>query len=168
MGTTLTVATMTGNILYLLHVGDSRAYLIRDGRASLLTRDHTVVGDMVRSRIITPDKMRTHHQRSVLTRAVGLGLFVQPDIDQVPLKRGDRIVICSDGLWSVVEDDEFAALSLQSRNVSELTESLINLALERDTDDNCSAVSIQVQSFGSVHDQSAPGGWRSWLGFSKK
>ncbi|HEX7555103.1 MAG TPA: protein phosphatase 2C domain-containing protein, partial [Leptolinea sp.] len=69
MGTTLTAAYVLGNILYLAHVGDSRAYIIRQGRAKCITTDHTTVGDMVRAKLLSPDKIRTHANRSILTRA---------------------------------------------------------------------------------------------------
>src|SRR5258707_8714271 len=104
MGTTLTAAYVYGDVLYLAHVGDSRAYLIRDGRSICLTSDHTTVGDMVRSNLISSDKIRTHAQRSILTKSVGTALFVQPDIIQQRLREGDRLVLCSDGVWSVIED----------------------------------------------------------------
>ena len=71
MGTTLTVANIAGDRLYLAHVGDTRAYLVRDGKARCLTNDHTMVGELVRMRVITPDKVRTHQQRSVLNRSLG-------------------------------------------------------------------------------------------------
>ena len=90
MGTTLTAVTVVGQQLHLAHVGDSRAYLIRDNRAQCLTNDHTHVGDMVRMKVIPPDKVRTHAQRSILTKGLGLTLFVQPDITQVALQDGDR------------------------------------------------------------------------------
>ena len=66
---------------------------------------------MVRMKVIPPDKVRTHAQRSILTKGLGLTLFVQPDITQVALQDGDRLVLCSDGVWSVIEDQEFALLA---------------------------------------------------------
>src|SRR6202142_183286 len=111
MGTTLTAAYVFGELLYLAHVGDSRAYLIRGGRSTCLTADHTVVGDMVRSKLISHDKIRTHAQRSFLTKSLGTALFVQPDIIQQKLREGDRLILCSDGVWFVVEDEEFTRVA---------------------------------------------------------
>ncbi|MBI5301401.1 MAG: serine/threonine-protein phosphatase [Chloroflexi bacterium] len=145
MGTTLTAAGVVGNQLYLAHVGDSRAYLIRDGRATCLTEDHTTVGELVRMKVLSADKVRTHAQRSILTKGIGLTLFVQPDITQHTLREGDRVVLCSDGVWSVIQDDEFAELTAQTNRAQELSLRLINLALERQTDDNCSAITIHIQ-----------------------
>ncbi len=145
MGTTLTAAHVIGDKLHLAHVGDSRAYLIRAGQATCLTDDHTMVGDLVRMRVLPPDKVRTHAQRSILTRGLGLKLFVQPDLTQIKLKDDDRLILCSDGVWSVVEDDEFAQLAAQAEGMEALSHALIDLALERQTDDNVSAIAIHIQ-----------------------
>ncbi len=140
MGTTLTVAYVLGEMLYLAHVGDSRAYLIRDGHSTCLTSDHTTVGEMVRSKLISPEKIRTHTQRSVLTKSVGTSLFVQPDIVQKKLREGDRLILCSDGVWSVLEDDEFAQVTNEAASVEEICRNIIDLALDHKTDDNASVV----------------------------
>jgi serine/threonine protein phosphatase PrpC len=168
MGTTLTAAYVSGNLLYLLHIGDSRAYLIRNGRAACLTNDHTIVGDMVRSRLIRPEKIRTHDQRSVLTRAVGLKLFIQPDLSQTKLQIGDRIILCSDGVWSVIEDQEFAELSDRANDMHSLAQDLVDLAIERETDDNCSVIAIQIRGFRHQTFEEAPRKERGWLNFFRK
>jgi len=153
MGTTLTAAYVFGDMLYLTHVGDSRAYLIRDGRAICLTADHTTVGDMVRSKIISADKIRTHAQRSVLTKSVGIALFVQPDIIQQKLKEGDHIILCSDGVWSVLEDEEFARVANDQLSVKEMSRALVELALAHETDDNASVVIFQLVKLIPVSSQ---------------
>jgi PPM family protein phosphatase len=145
MGTTLTVAHVLGEMLYLAHVGDSRAYLIRDGRAICLTTDHTTVADMVRSKLISSDKLRTHAQRSILTKSIGTALFIQPDIIQKKLKEDDRLILCSDGVWSVIEDDDFARVASQSDSVHQISQNLIDLALHHETDDNVSVVVFHLR-----------------------
>jgi len=150
MGTTLTAAYVIGDMLYLVHVGDSRAYLVRDGRAICLTEDHTTVGDMVRSKLISRDKIRTHAQRSVLTKSVGLDLFVQPDITQQKLREGDRLILCSDGVWSVIEDEEFAQVASKTSSVNEISQNLVNLALHHHTDDNASVVVFHLRKLVPV------------------
>ena len=152
MGTTLTAAYVVGDMLHLAHVGDSRAYLIRNGRSTCLTSDHTTVGDMVRAKLIPPDKIRTHAQRSVLTKAIGLGLFIQPDINQHQLLEGDRVVLCTDGVWSVINDDEFARVANES-SLEQSSQNLLDLALNRNTDDNVSAVIFHVQKLVSVQEE---------------
>jgi serine/threonine protein phosphatase PrpC len=161
MGTTLTAAHVIGDMLRLAHVGDSRAYLVRDGRATLLTHDHTTVGDLVRMKVLSPDKVRTHAQRSILNRAIGLGLFVQPDICELPLQEGDRLILCSDGVWAVVQDHEFGSLASGARDTNQLSEDLVNLALDRDTDDNVSAIAIHIHRLAPVPAAISRG--RNWL-----
>ena len=160
MGTTLTAVSLIGHRLHLAHVGDSRAYLIRDRQATVLTHDHTHVGDLVRMKVITPDKLRTHAQRSILTKGLGLGLFVQPDITQQSLRDNDRIILCSDGVWSVIEDDEFAQVAQTAHSAAELSQRLIDLALDRESDDNLSAIAIHVHHLGPALPES--NNRRSW------
>ena len=150
MGTTLTAAYVFGDMLYLAHVGDSRAYLIRDGQSVCLTSDHTTVGEMVRSKLISSDKIRTHTQRSVLTKSVGTALFVQPDIIQQKLREDDRLVLCSDGVWSVIEDEEFAQIASESSSMNEISQKLIDLALQHKTDDNASVVVFHLRKLVPV------------------
>jgi serine/threonine protein phosphatase PrpC len=150
MGTTLSVANLVGRQLNIAHVGDSRIYLIRNGQATCLTNDHTMVGELVRMHVLSPDKVRAHNQRSILNKCLGLDLFVQPDVTQVPAREGDVIILCSDGVWSVVEDDDFAHLATSIPDVSQLSRELVGLALERDSDDNASAIAVRVQRLGSA------------------
>lgn len=145
MGTTLTAIFIYGNQLHLAHVGDSRAYLVRGQQATCLTRDHTQVADLVRAKVIPPDRLRGHPQRSILTHTIGLNPFVRPDFSRVSLQEQDRLILCSDGLWSVVEDEDFARLAGQARSAEALSQELINLGLERDTDDNLTALVVFVE-----------------------
>lgn len=169
MGTTLTAAYLVGNLLHLLHIGDSRAYLVRQRQATCLTSDHTLVGDLVRSRLISPEQIRTHARRSVLTRSVGLGLFVQPEITQTKLQVGDSLILCSDGVWGVIEDQEFAEETERAgNNVHFLVQRLVDLALERETDDNCSVIAIHIRGFRYQTFEEEPRKERGWLGFLRK
>jgi serine/threonine protein phosphatase PrpC len=145
MGTTLTAAHIHGGTLQVAHVGDSRLYLVRNNTTSCLTKDHTMVGDLVRMRVIPPDKVRSHAQRSILTRGVGLTLFTKPDFSRHRLEENDCLILCSDGLWSVIEDDEFAGLASAALSAGQLGKRLIDLALERNSDDNISIVVIYVR-----------------------
>ncbi len=166
MGTTLTAVAINPGILSLAHVGDSRAYLVREKRSVCLTNDHTMVGDLVRMKVLSSEKVRTHAQRSVLTKAVGLSLFVQPDLTQHALKQDDCLILCSDGVWCVIGDDEFSVLAAQSRDVAQLSQDLINLALDRKTDDNVSVIAIRIHdlppSNGNGH--SSP----KWFSFLRR
>lgn len=162
MGTTLTAALVVGRTLHLAHVGDSRAYLVRGPKAQLLTSDHTQVGELVRARVIAPGLARTHPQRSILTRALGLGLFVQPELSRVELQPHDRLLLCSDGLWSALEDEELGRLVSAAHSPAEASRQLVELALQRGTDDNLTALSIFVEQLpgGAA---ARPAGWLSRL-----
>ncbi len=145
MGTTLSAVTIIGNRLFVTHVGDSRVYLVRRGHATCLTDDHTQVGDLVRKKLITEDKLRTHERRSVLNRAIGIQLFVQPDITVHTLHAGDHLVLCTDGIWSVVEDAEFGQIVHEAHEPERISERLIDEAMQRDSDDNASVITVHVR-----------------------
>lgn len=149
MGTTITVVNVYGKNLYIGHVGDTRAYLIRNNKATCLTNDHSRVGELVRMKLLSPDKVRTHNQRSVLERCLGFNLFVQPDVFKVPAQNNDIIILCSDGVWSIVEDDEFAKMTSENKDPESLSREIVELALERDHDDNLSVISIHLNRLSS-------------------
>jgi len=149
MGTTLTVVNIIGKKIYVGHVGDSRAYLIRGNKTRLLTNDHTRVGELVRMHVLSPDKVRTHSQRSILEKCLGLNLFIQPDIFQFPVENGDTILLCTDGIWSVIEDQELALLSNEATSAAELNQRIFDLAMKRDSDDNLSAISLRLHNLGT-------------------
>jgi PPM family protein phosphatase len=156
MGTTLTAAYILEDALHLAHVGDSRAYLIRDQQATCLTADHTTVGDLVRTKLIPAEKVRTHSQRSILTKSVGIGLFVKPDISRHKLHEKDYLILCSDGVWSVIQDEEFAQSVLEGKGVDQVSQNLLNLALERQTDDNVSVVTIYIRELSPATQKIQP------------
>lgn len=151
MGTTLTAINLIGNSLYVGHVGDTRAYLIRNRKTTCLTNDHTRVGELVRMKVLTKDKIRTHSQRSVLDKCLGFSLFVQPDIFKKSVQKDDVIILCTDGVWSVIEDDEFAELTASTKNPEELSKKIGGLALERDHDDNLTVVVVHLDNLPDVY-----------------
>ena len=144
MGTTLTAGLLKENTFHIAHVGDSRAYLIRGKISTCLTKDHTRVGELVRMKVLSPDKVRTHNQRSVLSKCLGLDLFVQPDVFEVQVQDGDILIFCSDGVWSVIDDDEFGILASKAVSAEQLNQMIIDLALKRGSDDNVSTVTIML------------------------
>ena len=160
MGTTFSAANLVNNQLYIAHIGDSRIYLVREGQAACLTRDHTRVGDLVAMRVLSPDKVRTHEHRSQLHRALGAQLFIQPDMDRVALQPDDTIILCSDGIWSVIEDEEFAFLAADLENPIHLGQVLLDLALKRHSDDNLSLIAIRVHQLALAGHAPAP--QRTW------
>lgn len=165
MGTTLLAAYLSGNLLHLAHIGDSRAYLIRNGHTTCLTSDHTTVGELVRARMLTPEYVRGHEQRSILTRALGLALFVQPDLSQTKLQPTDWIVLVSDGVWAAIEDSQFGETAQKSGSAQSFCETLLDLAIAQGSDDNCSAVALRVRDFRFQSYEEPAQKERSWLGF---
>ena len=150
MGTTLTAVSLLGNSLHIAHVGDSRAYLVREQSVRCLTNDHTRVGELVRMKVLSPDKLRTHAARSVLMKCLGVELFVKPDLHTAKVQEGDRIVLCTDGVWSMVQDQEFASPGGGGESPEMYCTRILNLALERESDDNLSIVMIEILNLASA------------------
>jgi PPM family protein phosphatase len=149
MGTTLTAVHLHGHTLHLAHVGDSRVYLVRDKVTWCLTNDHTRVGELVRMKLLAPEKARTHNQRSVLNRCVGLELFVQPDIEAISVQEGDLLIMCTDGLWSVVQDEEIGRMAHEAANLEVFGQHIFDLAMDRDSDDNLSVIALRLHKLDS-------------------
>ncbi len=162
MGTTLSAASIVGNQLHLAHIGDSRVYLVRGRKPACLTNDHTAVGELVRLKVLSPDKVRTHERRSVLEKSLGIQLFVQPDISTHVVCEGDTLILCTDGVWAYVQDDEFARIARDASDPDRISQALIDLALERNSDDNVSALVVHVQRLAPA-PAVEPAGRRSGL-----
>lgn len=148
MGTTLTAIVIDDAAAHLAHVGDSRAYLLRDNDVQLLTVDHTVVGAMVADGTLTEEQAAQHPQRSMLTRALGTRRVVDVDVTHVPLQGGDRILLCSDGLTAVVDPLELPKLT-QGNDLDEIVERLVTVSLERGAPDNVTVVLVEVDGIPS-------------------
>lgn len=136
MGTTLTTAVFLPENLILAHVGDCRAYLLREGVLIQLTEDHTLVQEMLAAGSLTPDESVQHPRRNVLTRALGVPEYVQPDQFNLPLKSGDRILLCSDGLHGHVPDSVIESCMKKNKKPEHLVQQLIDQALQTGGDDN--------------------------------
>jgi PPM family protein phosphatase len=149
MGTTLTAALIDGDTVHLVHVGDSRAYLLRDGHLTLLTEDHTLVHRMVMDGEITPEEAETHPHRSILTRALGVDEGVQVDEDDVPIESGDRLLLCTDGLTGMVPEDQITEIMLGSADPQDAVDSLVKLANRAGGIDNITAVVLDFDEHGS-------------------
>ncbi len=144
MGTTLTAALAGEGSLTLAHVGDSRAYLLRDGDLVQLTQDHSWVGEMVRRGELTPAQAAIHPHRSVITRVLGTGGDFEPDIVEVPVETGDRLLLCSDGLTGMVSDQDVAGILQQERDPQAAAQSLIQAALAGGGEDNVTVVVVDI------------------------
>ncbi|MET9885377.1 PP2C family serine/threonine-protein phosphatase [Streptomyces sp. NPDC006430] len=144
MGTTLTALLWTGQRLGLVHVGDSRAYLLRDGVLTQITQDHTWVQRLVDEGRITEEEATTHPQRSLLMRALGSGDTVEPDLSIREVRAGDRYLICSDGLSGVVSHQTLEETLADYHGPHETVQALIQLALRGGGPDNITCIVADV------------------------
>ncbi|MCC7174154.1 MAG: Stp1/IreP family PP2C-type Ser/Thr phosphatase [Bryobacterales bacterium] len=141
MGTTVVVAHSRGDRLWIAHAGDSRAYLLGPGGMTLLTNDHSLVAQMVRSGEITADDARRHPLRNVISRCLGTGKTVQPEIRDFTWTAGETLLLCSDGLTGMLEDAEIeATVRSAGEDLETACRSLIRLANEKGGKDNVSVI----------------------------
>lgn len=145
MGTTCTALALVGSQLHFAHVGDSRLYLIRGATVSRLTRDHSYVGRLVESGIVRPEDAESHPQRHILTAALGSGPSVDPDFPDTPiaLEDADSLVLCTDGLWSLVSEQEIAGV-IGSKAPADSCRVLIQTALDRGGPDNATVMVLRM------------------------
>jgi protein phosphatase len=144
MGTTLTLAKVHGDEVSLAHVGDSRAYRMRDGELSQLTRDHSLVAELERSGQITPEAAEHHPQRSIITRALGPEPDVEVDTYTLSGREGDVFLICSDGLTSMISDDEMTSILRSGASLDEAAEALIRAANQSGGKDNITVILFRL------------------------
>ena len=144
-GTTLTAALVLGQQMTIGHVGDSRAYALRtDGRIEALTRDHSLVKRLEELGQISSEETAAHPQRNVLYRALGQGEVLEPDIFTTPFPQPGFLLLCSDGLWSVLPDDNLYNLVTAAPNVLGACQSLVAAANDAGGPDNISAILVQL------------------------
>jgi protein phosphatase len=147
MGTTMTVAYSIGEDLFVFHVGDSRAYLFRNGKLRQLTRDHTHVQKLVDAGTITREQAATHRLRHVLTNAIGgKAKKIGVDAQRLGLADADRLLLCTDGLTEVVEETEIAEVLGRGKAPEIVCRSLVDLALDRGGPDNVTVVTARFRS----------------------
>jgi serine/threonine protein phosphatase PrpC len=145
MGTTITVAVVEDGVVAIGHVGDSRAYLIRDEKVEQLTEDHSLVAELVRSGRLSPEEAEIHPQRSVITRALGTDPSVDVDSFSVEARDGDVFLICSDGLTSMIDDDTILGIVEPRRdNLQAAAKELIDAANRSGGEDNITVVFFEM------------------------
>jgi protein phosphatase len=145
MGTTLTVAWLRDSLLYVGHVGDSSAYHFRNGHLNKLTRDHSLVEEMRHLGGITEEEARSHPQRHILTRAIGTEPQVAVDTLVFSLQEGDLVLLCTDGLSSVVSLPEIEEILKTTPQLGEAIDRLVKLALRRGAPDNLTVVLVRYE-----------------------
>lgn len=142
MGTTAVVAVIAGGRAYIAHVGDSRAYAWKEGKIRQLTKDHSLVQELVEQGKLTPDEMRTHPNKNIITRVVGVNLLVDIDYMELALEEGEKLLLCSDGLSDMVADGQMADV-LESNDAVNACRALIGLANQSGGRDNITVVVIE-------------------------
>ena len=143
MGTTLTVIWEEKKRILLGHVGDSRAYRLRSGRISQISQDHSMVAELVRDGLLTPEEARKHPYRNIITRALGTSETVDVDIAEFDKRIADKYLICSDGLSEYVLEDQMREI-LSEHDLEDAADLLLGLALEGGGRDNVSLVLAEV------------------------
>jgi protein phosphatase len=168
MATTLIAAVIDDGVLYATHVGDCRLYLVRRGRVQQITKDHTVVAERVRMGLLSAARARNHPDRSALSRSMGHDLVVSLDRITLPLMQHDRLVICTDGLYNVIESQEIASMTHEF-DAEGGCRRLVELANRRSTPDNLT-VGIFIMKAPTKNLELRPS-WRSrlagWFGGSR-
>lgn len=144
MGTTVVAGLVNEEILSLAHVGDSRAYRYRDGKLSRLTDDHSWVHEQVAAGILTEDEAKSHPLKNVVTRALGGGPSVSPDLQELTFSARDRFLFCSDGLTTMLGDEEIERIAGEYEDPQELCRALVDLANEKGGVDNITVVVARV------------------------
>ncbi len=144
MATTCTAALVRGRVAHIAHVGDSRAYILHEGRLAQLTDDHSVVAQLVREGQLSPEEAAVHPRRSVIFRALGTEPDVQVDTVDVVLDADDRLLLCSDGLTGMLGDDEIAAVLREVADTGLAVEALVAAANTAGGADNITAVLVDV------------------------
>ncbi|MCH5286338.1 MAG: Stp1/IreP family PP2C-type Ser/Thr phosphatase [Christensenellaceae bacterium] len=139
MGTTLTALWLSDHFVYIGHVGDSRAYLVRDGRMRQMTSDHSLVAELFRMGQLTREQAANHPMRNVITRAVGTEAGIEADLIVEERRKGDLWLVCSDGLYGMVEDDRIEA-ALTAHTPAKAADLLMDMALKAGGRDNVSLV----------------------------
>ena len=155
MGTTLTAAILEKERLVIAQVGDSRAYLLHNGSLQQLTRDHSLMADMIEAGQLTEAEARVHPNRSVITRAIGSDPHMQPDLYELNVETGDRLLLCSDGICGMIEDHEIASIMRQAPSAQSCADQLVEAALAAGGFDNATAVVVDVEGFKAVREKEA-------------
>jgi len=143
MGTTLTAAVSTENGEIVANIGDSRLYHITESGITQITRDHSVVEDMIERGEITRNEARRHKSRNLITRALGTGMYEEPDIFFLNLEANEFILLCSDGLTDVLLDSEIREELMSGTSVEQICEALVDFALKRGAPDNVTVVILK-------------------------
>ena len=144
IGTTLDCVVVIGMQAFISHIGDSRIYLLGKNGLTQLTTDHTAVFEMVEAGLINPEDIYTHPQRNILTQGLGGEISIEVEVEKLNLSIGERLLLCSDGLWGWVKDDILEKILLKASSPQELITDLISMANQAGGDDNISVIICDI------------------------
>lgn len=150
MATTLVACALRHDQAVVSHVGDSRCYLVRAGRARQVTQDHTLVNEQRKMGLLSATEAAESESRHVLIRSLGPEMFISPDTNSITLQAGDVLVLCTDGLHDEMRDEAIAEIVSQQKPVEELARELVARAVENDGNDNTTAQVIRVRAVEQV------------------
>ncbi len=145
MGSTLTAALIVGETAIIANVGDSRAYFLREGHLEQITRDHSLVARMAEVGIIRPEQIRTHPRRNEIYRALGQQPDVEVDLFTRTLRKGDRLILCTDGLWEMVPDEEIRRIVERARTPQQACDALVEAANRAGGEDNIGVIVVEME-----------------------
>ncbi len=151
-GTTVTTAVIIGDLAYIAHVGDSRLYLLTKDSIEQLTRDHSLVGEMVERGELTEEEAARHPRRNIITRALGGERGVLPDLFEIDLAQGDTLLLASDGLHGMIPDSSIAEVLAGGGEPSQLCDMLVERALIAGGDDNITVALLRLDAGGTFRD----------------
>ena len=146
MGTTMVLVTIVGHYAYVANVGDSRLYLVDENKISQITKDHSLVEEMVRMGEISRDDARNHPDKNIITRALGAGRDVDVDFFDIRLTPGDILLLCSDGLSNMVPDEDIRQVILTSETLEETGRRLVSMANDNGGRDNIAVVLVEPET----------------------
>ncbi len=145
MATTLTFAYIRDNEMFVANVGDSRVYLIHGDMIQQITDDHTYVNDLVKMGAITKEEAHMHARKNVITRAIGANANNEPDCFSVPVEKGDRVLLCSDGLYDEVDDDTIRSMVMSYDDMDSCVRNLVMMANDNGGNDNISVICVDLE-----------------------
>ena len=145
MATTLTFAYIRDNEMFVANVGDSRVYLIHGDMIQQITDDHTYVNDLVKMGAITKEEAHMHARKNVITRAIGANANNEPDCFSVPVEKGDRVLLCSDGLYDEVDDDTIRSMVMSYDDMDSCVRNLVMMANDSAGNDNISVIRVDLE-----------------------
>jgi len=144
MATTLVLTYFADGKMYVMNIGDSRTYLLRDGDLKQITEDHTYVNSLIKAGVITEEEAEGHENKNMITRAVGADYNVEADFFSIEVKEGDIILMCSDGLYGEVPDDEIIKVMSQGKGMSEICSELVDKANSNGGNDNITIICLKI------------------------